>query len=60
VIGSTTAAGARGATTHARTPGSAPSTVSRCKYGGTVLKSSLSKQQEKTLQDALHGETVKA
>jgi len=30
------------------------------KYGGTVLKSSLSKQQEKNLQDALHGEAVKA
>jgi uncharacterized membrane protein len=27
-------------------------------YGGTVLKSSLSKQAEKDLQDALHGEAV--
>jgi uncharacterized membrane protein len=25
------------------------------KYGGTVLKTSLSKQDEKDLQDALHG-----
>jgi uncharacterized membrane protein len=25
------------------------------KYGGTVLKSSLSKEAEKELQDALHG-----
>jgi len=25
------------------------------KYGGTVLKTSLSKQDEKELQDALHG-----
>jgi uncharacterized membrane protein len=29
-------------------------------YGGTVLKSSLSKDAEKELQDALHGETVPA
>ena len=29
-------------------------------YGGTVLKSSLSKQAEKDLQDALHGEAVTA
>ncbi len=29
-------------------------------YGGTVLKSSLSKQTEQDLQDALHGETVSA
>ena len=29
-------------------------------YGGTVLKSSLSKQAEKDLQDALHGEAVSA
>ena len=29
-------------------------------YGGTVLKSSLSKQSEKELQDALHGEAVSA
>jgi uncharacterized membrane protein len=28
-------------------------------YGGTVLQSSLSKDAEKQLQDALHGETVK-
>jgi len=26
------------------------------KYGGTVLKTSLSKDQEKELQDALHGD----
>ena len=26
------------------------------KYGGTVLKTSLSKEAEKQLQDALHGE----
>jgi uncharacterized membrane protein len=26
------------------------------KYGGTVLKTSLSKEAEKHLQDALHGE----
>jgi uncharacterized membrane protein len=30
------------------------------KYKGTVLKSSLSKETEKKLQDALHGETVTA
>jgi uncharacterized membrane protein len=30
------------------------------KFGGTVLKSSLSKQAEKSLQDALHGESVAA
>lgn len=30
------------------------------KFGGTVLKSSLSKQAEKNLQDALHGEPVAA
>lgn len=30
------------------------------KYGGTVLKSSLSKQTEQDLQDALHGEGVTA
>jgi uncharacterized membrane protein len=30
------------------------------KYGGTVLKSSLSKAAEKNLQDALHGEAVTA
>jgi uncharacterized membrane protein len=29
-------------------------------YGGTVLKSSLSKEAEKELQDALHGEAVPA
>jgi uncharacterized membrane protein len=29
-------------------------------YGGTVLKSSLSKNAEQELQDALHGEPVKA
>jgi uncharacterized membrane protein len=29
-------------------------------YGGTVLKSSLSKDAEKELQDALHGEAVPA
>ena len=29
-------------------------------YGGTVLKSSLSKQAEQDLQDALHGEAVTA
>ena len=29
-------------------------------YGGTVLKSSLSKQAERDLQDALHGEAVTA
>jgi uncharacterized membrane protein len=29
-------------------------------YGGTVLKSSLSKDAEKELQEALHGETVPA
>jgi uncharacterized membrane protein len=29
-------------------------------YGGTVLKSSLSKEAEKDLQDALHGEAVSA
>jgi uncharacterized membrane protein len=29
-------------------------------YGGKVLKSSLSKQSEQELQDALHGETVTA
>ena len=29
-------------------------------YGGTVLKSSLSKEAEKELQDALHGEAVSA
>jgi len=28
------------------------------KYGGTVLKTSLSKQDEKELQDALHGQTA--
>ena len=28
------------------------------KYGGTVLKTSLSKQDEKDLQDALHGEAT--
>src|SRR5262245_57212638 len=28
------------------------------KYGGTVLKSSLSKETEKNLQDALHGQAV--
>jgi len=28
------------------------------KYGGTVLKSSLSKDAEKDLQDALHGATA--
>jgi uncharacterized membrane protein len=30
------------------------------KFGGTVLKSSLSRSAEKTLQDALHGESVAA
>ena len=30
------------------------------KYGGTVLKTSLSKQDEKDLQEALHGSTVNA
>jgi uncharacterized membrane protein len=30
------------------------------KFGGTVLKSSLSKDAENQLQDALHGETVAA
>ena len=30
------------------------------KYGGTVLKSSLSKNAEKQLQDALHGEPIAA
>jgi hypothetical protein len=29
-------------------------------FGGTVLKSSLSKEAEKELQDALHGETATA
>jgi uncharacterized membrane protein len=29
-------------------------------YGGTVLKSSLSKEAEKELQDALHGEAIPA
>jgi len=29
-------------------------------YGGTVLKSSLSKDAEKELQEALHGEPVPA
>jgi uncharacterized membrane protein len=28
------------------------------KYGGTVLKTSLSKEGEKELQDALHGDTT--
>jgi uncharacterized membrane protein len=28
------------------------------KYGGTVLKTSLSKQGEQELQDALHGATT--
>jgi uncharacterized membrane protein len=28
------------------------------KYGGTVLKTSLSKDGEKELQDALHGSTA--
>jgi uncharacterized membrane protein len=28
------------------------------KFGGTVLKSSLSKDAEKELQDALHGESA--
>jgi uncharacterized membrane protein len=28
------------------------------KYGGTVLKTSLSKQGEQELQDALHGATA--
>jgi uncharacterized membrane protein len=27
-------------------------------YGGTVLKTSLSKEDEKELQDALHGQTT--
>jgi Protein of unknown function (DUF1269) len=31
-------------------------TAALSKYGGTVLKSSLSKEAEKQLQDALHGE----
>ena len=35
------------------TPDKAVEALSR--YGGTVLKSSLSKEQEKELQDALHG-----
>jgi len=30
------------------------------KYGGTVLKTSLSKEGEKELQDALHGESSDA
>ena len=30
------------------------------KYGGTVLKTSLSKQDEKELQDALHGDQAAA
>jgi uncharacterized membrane protein len=30
------------------------------KYGGTVLKTSLSKEAEKQLQDALHGEKPSA
>ena len=37
------------------TPDKAVEALSR--YGGTVLKSSLSKEQEKELQEALHGET---
>jgi uncharacterized membrane protein len=38
------------------TPDKAVEALSR--YGGTVLKSSLSKQAEKNLQDALHGDQV--
>jgi uncharacterized membrane protein len=30
------------------------------KYGGTVLKTSLSREDEKELQDALHGGTASA
>jgi len=40
------------------TPDKAVEALSR--YGGTVLKSSLSKDAEKQLQEALHGETVTA
>jgi uncharacterized membrane protein len=40
------------------TPDKAIDAMSR--YGGTVLKTSLSKQDEKELQDALHGDETAA